>query len=433
MKKNSPRGLAAQLLSTLAIILMASISGTALAEGPEPLINDAFIPPDLPGEGVLAANAELADYYQTSEFMIGRVAVGIILIESDGSLDPSTEDWTSEEKQKVFSEIQAAMNWWAAREPRANLTFYYDDHFTSPLSTGYEPINRSHNDQGLWIGQVMGQLGYSASSYFTRVRDYNNALRNQYQTDWAFTIFVVDSSNDGDNKFSDGYFAYAYAGGPFMVMTYGNNGYGPGDMDMVAAHETGHIFRARDQYSGAHQACTAQSGWLQVENQNSDYGDCLLNEASIMKWPPSAYPAGLVDLYARGQIGWWDLDGDDILDPADPDVKGTYLYPYAPDPLVNPTGDITYRGLAVSQPYVVASIQWRDNFGPWQPGAIAADGTFNEAVEPFEFTLDASGLKGENLIQARLTDGNSATQSKPYGLDELTVLWPLIWLPIILN
>jgi len=45
------------------------------------------------------------------------------------------------------------MNWWAAREPRANLTFYYDHHFTSSLSTSYEPINRSHYDQGLWISQ----------------------------------------------------------------------------------------------------------------------------------------------------------------------------------------------------------------------------------------------------------------------------------------
>jgi hypothetical protein len=58
----------------------------------------------------------------------------------------------------------------------------------------------------------MGALGYKSSSYFTRVRDYNNALRATYQTDWAFTVFVVDSSADGDNHFSDGYFAYAYLG-----------------------------------------------------------------------------------------------------------------------------------------------------------------------------------------------------------------------------
>lgn len=71
------------------------------------LVNDAFEPPDLIGPpdlieqaqttaqgGISAASAP--GYYQTSEFLIGRMAVGIILPESDGSVDPSTEDWTSE-------------------------------------------------------------------------------------------------------------------------------------------------------------------------------------------------------------------------------------------------------------------------------------------------------------------------------------------------
>jgi len=66
--------------------------------------------------------------------------------------------------------------------------------------TSYEPISRPQSDQGLWIGEVMGKLGYDRStSYFTQVRDYVNDLRATYQADWAFAIFVVDSSNTMKN------------------------------------------------------------------------------------------------------------------------------------------------------------------------------------------------------------------------------------------
>jgi len=175
----------------------ADISGQSVQSAD--LVDDALEPPDLPPgfaqeESTLSAKSaggSVPGYYQTSDFMIGDVAVGIILPESDGSGDPSTEDWTAEERQLVYSKIVAACNWWAAREPRAHLRFFYDDHFSSPVPTSYEPINRPHSDQGLWIGDVMGKLGYSASSYFTRVRDYDNTLRLAYGTDWAFTAITT--------------------------------------------------------------------------------------------------------------------------------------------------------------------------------------------------------------------------------------------------
>ena len=172
--------------------------------------DDALTAPDLPPAGgtmLLATSASSSitpGYYQTSEYLAGTVAVGIVLVESDGSGDDSTEDWTSSEKQQVFDEIVAGLNWWAEMEPRAHLNFVYDDHFSNPLPTSVEPISRPYYDQRYWIADAMSELGYDASSYFTQVRDYNNNLRATYQTDWAFTIFVVDSSADGDNRFSDG-------------------------------------------------------------------------------------------------------------------------------------------------------------------------------------------------------------------------------------
>ncbi|RME75294.1 MAG: hypothetical protein D6784_08200 [Chloroflexi bacterium] len=368
---------------------------TLSAEGGAPY-NDALVPPDLPPDGGLAASGSgiTPGYYQTSEFMAGSVAVGIILVESDGSIDPSTEDWTEDEKQQVFSEIVSALEWWASREPRANLSFVYDNHAFNPLPTGVEPITRPYYDQQYWIADAMQGLGYSSASYFTAVRDYNNALRNTYQTDWAFTIFVVDSSNDADNYFSNGYFAYAYLGGPFLVMTYGNNGYGPSNMDAVAAHEVGHIFYALDQYYSAARPCDQRSGYLYVENQNSQYGNCALNTASIMRGQITPYTLGAVDPYAAGQIGWRDSDGDNILDPLDVGLPVTIGQVSTDGSRAEVTGTASITPYPSAFPYHpsvtinrLTGVQYRLDGGSWQ-NAAAADGQFDGVEEAFQILLD---------------------------------------------
>jgi hypothetical protein len=358
--------------------------------------------------------------------MAGSVAVGIILVESNGSTDPSTENWTSDEKQRVFNEIVAALNWWGEMEPRANLSFVYDDHFTDPLPTNVEPITRPYYHQQYWIADAMGALGYSDSSYFTRVRNYINDLRVTHQTDWAFTIFVVDSSADSDNRFSDGYFAYAYLGGPFTVMTYGNNGYGPGYMDAVAAHEIGHIFHALDQYYSAYQSCTRRAGYLNVENQNSLYGPCSSNVTSIMRGQTYPFYAHAIDPYAAGQIGWRDSDGDDILDPLDTEL------PITIDNLTQDGNSITVSGAAGIIPYpspsrtnvtinTLTSVQYRLNGGQWQP-ATATDGVFDSTTENYHFTVVLS--PGLYNLEVAVFDsaGNMSTIS---ASEIITILDPL--------
>ena len=160
------------------------------------------------------------------------------------------------------------------------------------MPTNYEPITRSghtgsQSGQSLWISDAMTYLGYVRDpSYLYNVRDYDNSIRTTLNTDWAYTIFVVDSSNDVNGFFSDGNFAYAYSGGPFTVMTYKNDGYGIANMDAVIAHETGHIFYANDQYYDAQRPCTEITGYLSIPNQNSAYhpaGKCASDVDSIMR------------------------------------------------------------------------------------------------------------------------------------------------------
>lgn len=406
----------------------AAVPDMNTAEHP-PEHNDAFSAPDLPSAAELdraAATSVTPGYYQTSEYMAGSVAVGIVLVESDGSVDPSTEDWTADEKQQVFNEIVAALDWWAELEPRANLSFVYDDHFSDPLPTGVEPISRPYYDQQYWIADAMGGLGYDASFYFTRVRDYNNDLRATYQTDWAFTIFVVDSSSDANNRFSDGYFAYAYLGGPFMVMTYGNNGYGPGNMDAVATHEIGHIFYALDQYYSAQQPCTRRSGYLDIENQNSQYGDCASDVSSIMRGQISPFTNGAIDPYAAGQIGWRDSDGDDILDPLDADL------PISIASVSLNGSSVTVSGTAEIVPYpspsrtsvtinTLTGVQYRFDGGDWQP-ATADDGAFDGTAEGYHFTASLS--LGLHTLEVAALD-SAGNVSDVYATETITILDPV--------
>jgi hypothetical protein len=388
-------------------------------------LDDAFIAPDMPSTVAMAlasGDSIRPGYYQTSAYMAGSVTVGIILMESDGSVDPSTEDWTVDERQQVFEEIVAALDWWTAQEPRARLRFVYDDHFSMPLPTGVEPISRPYQDQQLWITDAMSALGYQADSYFTRVRDYNNDLRATYQTDWAFTIFVVDSSADRDSQFSNGYFAYAYLGGPFMVMTYGNGGYGPDNMDAVAIHEIGHIFCALDQYYSARQPCGRRSGYLDVENQNSEYGDCASDVQSIMR-APMAYT---IDLYAAGQIGWRDSDGDDILDPLDTALPITITS------LSLEGGSVVVEGAAEIVPYpspnqasvtinTLIGVQYRFDEGEWQ-AAMADDGAFDGTAERYRFA--ASPSPGRRQLEVAAVD-SAGNVSDVYAVATVTILDPI--------
>ncbi len=360
-----------------------------LGQHPDETLPDAFDAPVSIGRGA-ASETPLPDFSETSQFFIGSAAVGIVFPESTGQTDPSTEDWTADERTLVVTEIANALNWWAEREPQAHLSFVYDNIEAETIPTAVEPINRPHSDQRLWIAETMTGMGFGGDNYFEQVRAYNNYLRETHHTDWAFTIFVVDSSADVDNRFSDSYFAYAYLGGPFMVLTYGNNGYGPSNMDAVAAHEIGHIFRALDQYGAANMGCALTSGYLGVENQNSQLG-CAGDEPSIMRGQVYPFVHQQLDRYAQGQLGWRDSDGNGILDPLDVGLAVDDLAWQAADAsnvldvsgrlVETPFPSPKYRSALIN---TIAGLRYRVDDGPWL-AIEAVDGAFDGYDEAFRF------------------------------------------------
>ena len=364
----------------------------------EETLYDAFVAPAPQADALTRSTGEeespLPGFDETSRFLFGSVAVGIVLPESNGEADPSTEDWTDGERAQVVSEIVNALDWWASLYPEANLSFVYHNAAAETVPTRVEPITRPYSDQKYWIADAMDALGFGGTNYFDRVRAYNNFLRDTYGTDWAFTIFVVDSANDPDNRFSDGYFAYAYLGGPFMVMTSGNNGYGPGNMDAVAAHEVGHIFHALDQYAAAGQSCDLTAGYLGVENQNSQAGNCASDEPSIMRGQIAPFINRQIDPYAMGQLGWQDGDGNGTPDPVDVGLvvtNVTRIEGDAPNILTfqgelaeTPFPSPKYRPILINR---LQEVFYRVDDGPWLP-VEATDGAFDGYREAFTFTTD---------------------------------------------
>lgn len=174
---------------------------------------------------LLAATPLGATPLDTGEFLLGSVAVTPVFFESDGSINPQSQNWTPEEIDEALAKVTEGVTWWSDLLDRQGtvhtLDFVIDDSFAiDPVETGYEPIDLRSDQFNLYVGAFVTSLGYGDSASIEEgVRRFNHDQRLKLGTDWAFTIFLVDSS-DGDGLFSSGGTfsgAFAYAGGLFLV------------------------------------------------------------------------------------------------------------------------------------------------------------------------------------------------------------------------
>ena len=320
----------------------AILAGPRFADRPEvaadPLIDDALTPPAVSLEAVRLSGAPgavpsaTAPYgataLNTSEFLAGSVSVNVVLVESDGTIDPQSENWSAVREGDVVARIVSGLEWIRLQEPQSTLRFVYHvipGRTDLRARTGYEPIARAADPTGLtgedrWVKDVLLKLGYASGDRFARSRAFDADTRAADGTDWAVTIFVVDSLVDADGKFADGRFAYTWIGGPHIVMTYDNQAWGISRMDMVVRHELLHAFYAFDEYVGSACVCTEHRGYLDGVNANCE--TCNLAAAACVM----IANGDAVCQATRRQLGWADLDADGVIDVVgqDPD---TFLDP----------------------------------------------------------------------------------------------------------
>lgn len=280
------------------------------------------------------------------EYMLGDVYVNVVLMESDSSLAPfdtSTENWTSSEIAGVKSRITEGLKWWedtldmmpSVRDGLLKFTIDWT-HADNPVETGYEPIANTSQQFSNWVYDFLGSVGFAQTGNFlTDIRAYNNAQRLAHNSNWAFTIFVVDDSHDLATDFNDdpddnipdydgaGRFApgsafsrsFAYAGGHAFVMPAARPA-------SIVAHETGHIFWALDEYNTSNTAWQLSRGYYNTQNTNSssnpdpdfEQADSIMASGTLLD---AAYAAHTSSTPSLEMIGWKDSDGDGIFDVLD--------------------------------------------------------------------------------------------------------------------
>jgi hypothetical protein len=372
--------------SLLAILLLlasfASPERSVASDDTNPLAGDALYPP--PQRPVVAAAGDFKpSLFQPSAFLAGRIAVQLIFVESDGSQQPSTENWTDAQVALARGQIATALEWWRARMPNARVTI---DLTSRIVPSGYEPIEHSLSGEGQWVGDTLSRMGLNGSNYFEQAYSADDSLRRARHADWATTIFIVNSAGNASGRFADGHFAYAYVGGPFLVITSDAGPYGANQLAPVVAHEFGHIFGALDQYAAAGTPCTQQSGYLAVPTTNSQANNCGSRFICIMLEPLAAYSDGAIDTSALGQVGYRDSDGDSIPDPIDTRPTADFLIQQPGD-----GGRPTVTATATDQPFPspagqsvtinnITRIEYRADGGQWT-ALPPADGAYDGSTE----------------------------------------------------
>lgn len=349
----------------------------------------------------------------TGEYMLGRIAVTPVFVESNGLRDVSTEDWTESQKASVLAKIETGLQWWeqllAKQSSVHTLDFVLDRTFIdTPFQSQYEPIARRSDDYALWVDEFMVSQGYTQSSLLEEnVRAFNHAQRLKLQTDWSFTIFVVNSEQDADGMFAaNGSFsrAFSFAGGLFEVIPSTRPA-------STFAHETGHMFWARDEYIGGSNYFQRR-GYYNAQNTNAidlNPNPAFVQVDSIMSDGLSlqrAYDMVTTAPATLAQLGWQDSDKDGIFDVLDVPLQLEAVGRFDPVrleyaiegsaevralPNMNSSGeqnDITLNR--------IGRIEYRINGGTWQTLASPNDTTVH-----FDLKIPVpSGTLGEIEVRA---------------------------------
>lgn len=393
---------------------------------------------------------------ETAAFAAGRVAVAVIFLESDGSIMRSSEDWSAARKEAVLAKVQNALDWWNDRSPDGSLEVFVPPagSYGAPrtVKTGYEPIRmpvrvgwkgRPILSDAAWRWQAMSRLGFGHDETRDRPRPetlFADEVRTQSSADWAFVLYVVDSLNDKDGMFSNGAVAYtADLFGPYVMLTYDNDGYHFANFDAVLAHEMGHVFGALDEYrppvAGYPSTGDLRAGYLGVLNGNAEVGGNGGAQPCIMLGSDgtlSAFSLGDLCRWTVGQTGLRDSDGD-----ARPDVVDTTPAISTRLETTGADGAVTLRGTVAERPRARGRIsggvyfrhdlsilvphdaRYRVDGGDWQP-LTAADGAFDEPSEGWRLTTGPL-VPGRHELELEAATGETAVLTRGLWAGETPV------------
>ncbi|MFY9558501.1 MAG: putative Ig domain-containing protein, partial [Blastocatellia bacterium] len=247
-------------------------------------------------------------YFSNSDAMDGSVAVAVFLIESNGAIDPNVYTWTQSDQSLAISQVIDGLNWWVDQSRAFNLGRPLQFTLVPYMATNpvcqvpYEPVLHPGTDAGLWISQIMNNMGASAGpTIFERVAAFDRVTRDQNRANWAYSIFIGYNPPPARASFTDGRASWAYIGGPLANVLFHSYGW---QLSNIISHESGHIFYACDEYfQPGYQSCSctcapevrsdALNGNCQDLSCTRNSTDCMmrLNEAALCP-------------FTVAQIGW---------------------------------------------------------------------------------------------------------------------------------
>jgi Tectonin domain len=193
-------------------------------------------------------------------------------------------DLSAAQRSTIMAEVMEGLAFLASADPDAKITFNYDWREIevdagAGTDSGYEA------KESPWRDAALKKMGFTPSRQGSV--DYVNALRASRKTDWAYVAYFT--------RYPLHHFGYA--SGERLVMHYDNDGWGPGAINQVFAHETCHIFGAADEYEKSECSCGG-SGHSDTPNLNCFFctktqAACLMNANTLTLCP-----------WSRGQLGW---------------------------------------------------------------------------------------------------------------------------------
>jgi hypothetical protein len=211
------------------------------------------------------------------DYLVGSVAVGLTIV-------PGVDfPISSSENQKIISQAQSGLEFLVESEPDAQISFHYKIPTISPVNAApcSDPENDSYEQcEKPWRDQALAQLGYANTT------QYANAIKSELNTDWAYIAYFT--------KYPLHHFAYQY--GDCTVMNYDNDGWGPDKINIVFAHESCHVFGAKDEYGTC--TCGGSYGYLGVPNNNCV--NCTGPDISCLMKHNTLF----LCQWSRGQVGW---------------------------------------------------------------------------------------------------------------------------------
>jgi hypothetical protein len=188
--------------------------------------------------------------------LAGRVAVGVVMVSGPGQLV-----LTDEQRVQIAAEVQNGLSWLGAQSPARDVTFVHDNHHVtvSVSAPGGTPGgNQWEHFEGPWRDAALAQLGFPAGP--AGVNAYINALKTSKSAAAAYCAFFTHYPLNH----------FAYCTGPYLVMSYENDGWGPDNLDRVFAHESGHVFGAPDEYQESGCNCGGSHGFFGKPNINCE-------------------------------------------------------------------------------------------------------------------------------------------------------------------